>query len=72
MIAHYDFTHGAMVRKILNKIINLATQIELTLNFNARTLKLAEKFDHPFSHLFIFLNIFAQGHWFVAVKVAIS
>ena len=36
-----------------------------SVNFNATTLKLAEKFDHPFSHLFIFGNKFAQGHGFV-------
>ena len=58
--------------KILKKIIDLATQIELTVNFNATNLKLVEKFDHPFSHLFIFRNIFAQGHGFDAVTVAIS
>ena len=60
-----------MARNILKKIIDLAMGIELTVNFNATTLKLAEKFDHPFSHLFIFRNIFAQGHGFDAVTVAI-
>ena len=43
-----------------------------SVNFNATTLKLAEKFDHPFSHLFIFRNIFAQGRGFDAEVVAIS
>ena len=43
-----------------------------SVNFNATTLKLAEKFYRPFSHLFIFRNIFAQGHGFDAVTVAIS
>ena len=62
-----------MARKILKKIIDLATPIELTLvNFNATTLKLTEKFDNSFSHLFIFRNIFAQGHGFDAVTVTIS
>ena len=37
-----------------------------SVNFNATTLKLAEKFDHLFSHLFIFHNTFAQGHGFDA------
>ena len=31
-------------------------------NFNVTTLKLAEKFDHPFTHLFRFGNISAQGN----------
>ena len=67
--AHDDVTHDAMARKILMNIIDLATRIELTLNFNATTLKRAEKFDHPFSHLFIFHNIFAQGHGFNAMTM---
>ena len=33
-------------------------------NFDATTLKLAEKFDHPLLHLFIICNIFAKGHGF--------
>ena len=41
------------------------------VNFNATTQKLAEKFDHPFSHLFIFRNLYAQGHGFDVVTVAI-
>ena len=57
-----------MARKILKKIIDLATRIELTVNFNATTLKLPEKLNDPFSHVFIF----AQGHGFDAVTVAIS
>ena len=62
IIAHDDVTHGAMARKILKKIIDLATRIELTLSVNiiTTTKKLAEKLDHLFSHLFIFSNIFAQ------------
>ena len=35
-----------------------------SVNFNATSLKLDEKFDHPFSHVFIFGNIIAQGHGF--------
>ena len=42
-----------------------------SFNFNATTLKLPEKFDHPFSHLLIF-NIFAYGHSFDAVPVKSS
>ena len=62
-----------MTRKILKKIIDLATRIELnSVNFNATTLLLAETFDQQFSHLFIFGCIFAEGHGFDAVTVAIS
>ena len=43
-----------------------------SVNFNATTLKLAEKFDHSFSHMFIFLNIFALVHGFDAVTIAIG
>ena len=71
-MARDDITLQGTARKILKKIIDLAMRIELTVNFNATTLKLAEKFDHSFSHLFIFRNIFAQGHGFNAVMVAIS
>ena len=41
-----------------------------SVDSNATLRKLAEKFDHTFSHLFIFRNIFAQGHMFDAVTVA--
>ena len=72
MLAHDDVTHGAMARLILKKIHHLATRIKLTLSIlNAMTLKLIEKFDHPFSHLFMFSNISAQGHGFNAVTVII-
>ena len=39
-----------------------------SVDFNFTILKLTDKFEHPFSHLFIFLNIFnfAQGHGFDA------
>ena len=43
-----------------------------SVNINATTLKLADKFDHPLKHLFIFGNIFAQGHGFDAMTVTIS
>ena len=38
-------------------------------NFIATTLKLAEKFDHSFLHLFIFDDIFARGRGFAAMAV---
>ena len=40
-----------------------------SVNFNATTVKLVEKFDNSFSHIFIFGNIFAQGNGFDAVTV---
>ena len=49
-MARGDVTHGAMARKILKKINGLKMRVELTGNFNTTTLKLAEIFDHPFSH----------------------
>ena len=36
-------------------------------NFNMTTLKLTDKLDQLFSHIFLFGNIFAQGHGFDAV-----
>ena len=41
-------------------------------NFNATSVKLSEKFDHLFSHIFISSNIFSQGHGFDAVPVISS
>ena len=61
-MAHDDVTYGGIAGKIFQKINDLATQIELTGNFNATILKLAEKFGHPLTHLFLFGNMFAQGH----------
>ena len=33
------------------------------------TLKFFEKFDHRFSHVFIFLNVFPESHGFIAMPV---
>ena len=73
-IAHDDVTQRATarIRKILKKINGFATQTEFTVNFNATTLKLSEKFDHQFSQFFIFSNIFSQGHGCDAVTVTRS
>ena len=49
-IANDDVTQQTTAHTILKKINQLKKQ----------TLKLAEKFDHPFSHLFVFGNIFAD------------
>ena len=40
-----------------------------SINFNATALKFSEKFDHPFSHVFIFSNMFPVIHGFVAMPV---
>ena len=37
--------------------------------FNAMTLTFYEKFDHTFSHVFIFGNMYPESHGFVAVPV---
>ena len=47
-------------------MVGYANQIN-PVYFNATTLKLAEEFDHPFSHFFTFGNIIAHGHGFEAV-----
>ena len=57
-------THGGTARKILKKIIDFSTQSNWLSNFSDTTVELAEKFYNPFSHLFIFDNIFAQVHGF--------
>ena len=41
-------------------------------NFNDTTLRVAEKFDHPFSHVFIFGNMFHESHGFISVPVTRS
>ena len=38
-------------------------------NFNATILEFSEKFDLPFSHDFIFANIFPERHGFVVMRV---
>ena len=53
-----------------SKLIELLIRIELTrANFNATILKFSEKFDRPFSHVFIFGKIFLESHGFVAMPV---
>ena len=70
---HDDVTQRATAPMILKKIIDLALRIELTLaNIFATTVKRAKKFDHKFSHLFIFRNIFAQDYGFEAKTVKSS
>ena len=38
-------------------------------NFNATILKFSEKFDHPFSHVFIFGSMLLESHGFVTMPV---
>ena len=38
-------------------------------NFNATILNFFEKFEHPFSHVFIFGNMLPESHGFVAMPV---
>ena len=51
--------------------VNITTLVNSS-NFNATNLKISEKFDHPFSHLFIFGDMFPESHGFDAVPIAIS
>ena len=51
------------------KLISLVIRIELMSNLNAMIPKFSEKFDHPFSHVCIFENIFPEGHGFGALPV---
>ena len=41
-------------------------------NFNNTILKLTEKFDNLFSHVFIFGNMFPESHGFVCRLQAVS
>ena len=38
-------------------------------NFNATTIRFSEKFDHPFSHIFIFSNMISESHGLIATKL---
>ena len=38
-------------------------------NFNATILKFSEKFDHPFSFVFIFGSMLLESHGFVTMPV---
>ena len=37
-----------------------------SINFNATTVRFAEKFDIPFSHVFIFGDMFPESRGYVA------
>ena len=53
-----------------SKLIDLVMQIELTLsNFNATILKFSEKYQHTFSHVFIFGSMFPDSRGFGAVPI---
>ena len=51
------------------KLIDVIIRIELT---QAMILNFSEKFDHPFSHVFIFANMFPESHGFVVMPVTSS
>ena len=65
---HDDVTCGGISHKILKKTFCNATRFN-SENINATTIKLSEKFDNPFSHIFIFANIFVHHHDFDVVTV---
>ena len=55
-------------KKNLAKLIDLVVRIELTREiFIATTLRSSEKFDHKFSHVFIFRTMFLESHGLIAV-----
>ena len=43
-----------------------------SINLITTTLRFSEKFNHPFSHVFIFGNLLSESHGFVAVPVTSS
>ena len=45
------------------------TKLKQIDRFGDNILKFSEKFDHPFSHVFIFGNMFPENHGFVAMPV---
>ena len=52
------------------KFIDLVIRIELSRNnFNATILKFSEKFNHLFSHVSIFGNMFDENQGFIAMPV---
>ena len=59
---------------ILNysKFIDLVMRIELTRAILLPRLRFAEKFDHLFSYVFIFGNMFRESRGFVAMPVTSS
>ena len=68
-----DVSCEGIARKILKKINGFGNASLINSeNVNVTSLKLAVKFDNTFSHLFLFGNIFTQGHGFDAVTVTSS
>ena len=52
-----------------SKLKNLVIRIELTRAILMPRFTFSEKLDHPFSHFFIFGNMFSESHGFVAIPV---
>ena len=60
-------------RNKLKKLDDLVIGIELAREIlMPRLSDSAEKFDHPFSHVFIFRNMFLKSHGFLTVPVTSS
>ena len=54
-----------LVRVLAQKLSRISQQIDTTLRF-------VEKFEHQFSHVFIFVNMLPESHGLVAVSVTSS
>ena len=62
-----------MMENALSILIDIFSHNSKQLSpFNNRTLRFAEKFDHPFSHVFIFANMFRESYGFISVPVTSS
>ena len=66
-----DFDHnGPQHRTKFNEIDRFGDKNRVnSFSFNTTILKFSEKFDHPFSFVFIFGNMFSDSHGFVAMPV---
>ena len=71
---HHNGTPTPYKIKVNNsKLIDFGDKNWVILTtFNCMILKFSEKFDNPFSHVFIFGNMFPESHGFDAVPVARS
>ena len=64
-----DYALAGSLKMSSQRTRHAVMRIEL---FNVTIFKFAEKFDHQFSHVFIFGNMFPESHGFVAVPVTRS
>ena len=71
-ISRDNVTHGELHERYLRKSkFGNANRIN-SGNFNATTVKLADKFDFPYAHLYILDHIIAQDQFVDAVTVTSS